>query len=140
MEIKDILLILLPIISGLIGSYCTYYFTLRAKRISEILKYKEEKYANLTVLLQGFVGNTTSLDLKRKFFEEQYRSWLYASDDVIRSINRMIALIIEHKGQDVPKVLGKKTVGEVILSMRKDLIGKTSVAPEEFYYTSVIKD
>ncbi|EKO96084.1 hypothetical protein LEP1GSC057_4567 [Leptospira interrogans str. Brem 329] len=39
----------------------------------------------------------------------------------------MIALIIEHKGQDVPKVLGKKAVGEVILSMRKDLIGKTSV-------------
>lgn len=35
-------------------------------------------YAKLLIKLQGFVGVTSSGQLKREFFEEQYQSWLYA--------------------------------------------------------------
>ena len=60
MENNLIILILLPIISAVAGSYLTYYFTNKAKKNEAILKFKEEKYSNLLILLQGFVGKTTS--------------------------------------------------------------------------------
>jgi len=74
LEIKDILIVLLPIISGIGGSYLTYYFTGKSRRDEAILKFKEEKYTTLLVLLQGFMGRTATGETKRKFFEEQYRS------------------------------------------------------------------
>lgn len=39
-----------------------------------MIKFKEEKYSNLIVALKGFVGSTSSVDLKKKFFQEQYKS------------------------------------------------------------------
>jgi flagellar basal body-associated protein FliL len=68
------LLLVVPIITGLAGSYLTYYFTIKSKQQESILKFKEEKYSNLLILLQGFVGNTVSGDTKKRFFEEQYKS------------------------------------------------------------------
>ncbi len=67
MDIKTILLILIPVITAVLGSYLTYYFTIKSKKSEAILKFKEEKYSNLLILLQGFVGKTTSGETKRKF-------------------------------------------------------------------------
>ncbi|MCG9969991.1 hypothetical protein L9W92_18555 [Pelotomaculum terephthalicicum JT] len=92
MGIKDVLLIVVPILSGIFGSYLTYYFTVKSKRNEAIFKFKEEKYTKLLILLKGFVGNTTSAELKRQFFDEQYKSWIYCSDEVVKSINDMIKL------------------------------------------------
>jgi len=73
------------------------YFTSKTKRNEAILKYKEDKYSNLLVLLQGFVGLTASSETKKKFFEEQHRSWLYCSAGVVTAINDMIELAISEK-------------------------------------------
>lgn len=73
MSSKDVLHLLLPMLTAVVGSYLTYYFTNRSKRNEAILRFKEEKYGNMLVLLQGFVGNTSAGETKRKFFEEQYR-------------------------------------------------------------------
>ena len=54
MDTKDILLIVFPFISGVISACITYFFTLRAKKNENILKFKEEKYANLLI---NFVYN-----------------------------------------------------------------------------------
>lgn len=51
-------LVLLPIIAGLISSYLTYYFAKKSKKSEVILKFKEEKYANL--LPEKSVKNDTS--------------------------------------------------------------------------------
>jgi len=67
MEIKNIFLILIPIITALLSSYLTYYFAIKSKKNEAILKFKEEKYSNLLILLQGFIGKTTSGETKRKF-------------------------------------------------------------------------
>ena len=75
--------------------FLAFLFTSRAKRDEAALRFKEEKYAKLLIKLQGFVGSTTSAQLKREFFEEQYQSWLYASDEVVKSINDLIRLVIE---------------------------------------------
>ncbi len=125
---------LLPILTAIIGSYLTYFFASRSKREEIILKYKEEKYANLLVLLQGFVGSTATSETKRK----QYRSWIYSSDEVVVGLNDMVSLVIDSKGKVPDPELGKKVVGNIVLAMRKDLNGKTNLKYTDFRYTDVI--
>ena len=138
METKDILLIILPVFSAILGSYFTYYFTIKSRKKEAISKFKEEKYSNLIVALQGFVGSTVSSEKKRKFFEEQYKSWLYGSDEVIKSINELIELLIKENGKVPNPDEGRKIIGNIILKMRKDLLGKTDLTFMDFRYTDVI--
>ncbi len=137
-ETKNILLILIPIITAVISSYLTYYFTVKSKKTEAILKFKEEKYSNLLILLQGFVGRTTSGNTKRKFFEEQYKSWLYCSDKVVKATNEMVQLVIDSRGKEPDQEKGKKAIGNIVLEMRKDLLGKTELTSDDFRYTDVI--
>jgi DNA-directed RNA polymerase subunit E'/Rpb7 len=138
MEIKDILLVALPIMTAILSSYLTYYFAIKSKQKETITRFNEEKYSNLIIALQGFVGSTVSVETKRKFFEEQYKSWLYSSDEVVNSINELIRLLIEERGKDPNPEKGQKTIGNIILAMRKDLLGKTKLTNKDFRYTDVI--
>ena len=140
MDIKTVLLILIPIIAAAISSYLTYYFAVRSRKTEAVLKFKEEKYSNLLILLQGFVGKTTSGQTKRRFFEEQYKSWLYCSDEVIKAINNMVQLVIDSKGNKPNPEEGIRAVGNIVLAMRKDLLGKTKLSYVNFRYTDVIED
>ncbi len=139
MDYNNLLLIFTSLVVAIISSYLTYYFTIESKRKESILRFKEEKYSNLIIFLQGFVGNTVNAETKKKFFEEQYKSWLYSSDGVVKSINEMIKLIVEAKGKEPDKKSWKKLVGNIILEMRKDLLKKTKLSHEDFIYTDVIK-
>jgi len=138
MDVKTILLILIPILTAILSSYLTYYFTSKAKKNEAILKYKEDKYSNLLVLLQGFVGLTASGETKKKFFEEQYRSWLYCSDGVVTAINAMTELVINEKGNNPNPETGRKIIGNIVLEMRKDLLGNTHLNSKDFRYIDVI--
>ncbi len=138
METKDILLIILPILTALLSSYLTYFFAIRSKQKEAKLKFKEEKYSILIIALQGFVGSTVSSETKRTFFEEQYKSWLYSSDEVIESINNLIQLLIDERGKTPDPEKGRKIIGTIILEMRKDLLGKTNLSHQDFRYTDVI--
>ncbi|WP_041958746.1 hypothetical protein [Sulfurospirillum arsenophilum] len=134
MEINSIL----PIFTLVLGSYLTYYFANKSKREEAVLKYKEEKYVNLLVLLRGFVGSSANAETKRKFFEEQYKSWIYSSDDVVRAINAMVKLVIDSKGKDPDPAKGREVIGNIVLAMRKDLKGKTNLNFSDFVYTDVL--
>jgi hypothetical protein len=129
---------ILPILTAIISSYLTYYFAIKSKRDEAILKYKEEKYSNLLVLLQGFVGATANSKTKKEFFEEQYKSWLYSSDEVTEAINKMIQLVIELDGKNPNPEEGRKAVGNIIVAIRKDLLGKTTLDYSSFRYTDVV--
>jgi DNA-directed RNA polymerase subunit E'/Rpb7 len=117
----------------------SYYFTSTSKKLEAILKFREEKYSNLLILLQGFVGNTTSYETKKKFFEEQYKSWIYCSDEVVIAINELVQLVIKSQGKEPNAEEGRKAVGNIVLAMRKDLLGKTTLSYKDFSYTDVIK-
>lgn len=130
--------LLAPLIAGILGSYLTYYFTSKSKRNEAIVKFKEEKYSKLLLKLQGFVGATTDGKTKREFFEEQYQSWLYCSDEVVEAINHLINLVIENKGKTPNPEEGRKAVGNLVLAMRKDLLGKTGLDYKAFRYTDVL--
>lgn len=139
METKDILLIALPVMTAIISSYLTYYFAIKSKQKEAITKFKEEKYSNLIIALQGFVGSTVSAEIKRIFFEEQYKSWLYSLDEVVVSINKLIQLLIDERGKNPNPENGQKIIGNIILAMRKDLLGKTKLTYKDFRYTDVIR-
>ena len=134
MEVNTIL----PILTAIISSYLTYYFAIKSKRDEAILKYKEEKYSNLLVLLQGFFGTTANSKIKKEFFEEQYKSWLYSSDEVTEAINKMIQLVIESDGKNPNPEEDRKAVGNIIVAIRKDLLGKTTLDYSSFRYTDVV--
>lgn len=104
-----------------------------------MVKFKEEKYSNLIIALKGFVGSTVSPEKKINFFEEQYKSWLYSSDDVVKSVNALVNLLIEERGKEPDPEKGRRVVGDIILEMRKDLLGKTRLTYKDFRYTDVIK-
>lgn len=128
--------LLLAIVTALVTSILTYHFTNKAKRAEAMLRFREEKYAKLLVLLEGFVGNTASAETKRAFFKEQHESWLYCSDEVTEVINKMIKLVSNTKG--VVRVEGEDPVGAIVLAMRKDLLGKTKLQASDFRYIDVI--
>jgi len=129
----------LPIITAILGSYLTYYFTSKTKKNDAIIKYKEEKYSNLLLLLQGFVGSTANSKTKKKFFEEQYKSWLYSSDEVVEAINKMVKLVIQSKNSPIDPEEGRKAVGNIIVAMRKDLLGNSKLDFSSFIYTDVVE-
>lgn len=134
----DIQHILIPIFFAVVSSYVTYYFTAKSKKDEAILRFKEEKYVALLVYLQGFIGKTASGETKRRFFEEQYKSWLYSSDGVVRAVNNMIHLVMNAKGKNPDAEVGGRAVGNIVLEMRKDLLGKTDLKQGDFRYTDVI--
>ncbi len=103
-----------------------------------MVRFKEEKYAKLLLKLQGFIGTTTSGALKREFFDEQYQSWLYASDGVVTAINVLVTLVIESRGKDPDSETGRRAVGNIVLAMRRDLLGGTSLDYRSFRYTNVV--
>ena len=138
MSIASTAQILIPILTAIAGSYLTFYFTSRSKKEEAIIRFKEEKYANLLIKMQGFIGKTTSGKSKKEFFEEQYQSWLYCSDDVVEAINNMVHLVINSHGKPPNPEEGRRAVGNIVLAMRKDLLGKTKLDYTAFQYTDVI--
>ena len=136
---KEVLIALVPLGSAGLGAFLAYLFTSRAKRDESMIRFKEEKYAKLLVKLQGFVGATTSAQLKREFFEEQYQSWLYASDEVVEALNGLVGLVKEGQGAAPNAEIGRKAVGDLVLAMRRDLLGKTKLGFAAFQYTDVLE-
>jgi len=126
------------ILTSFITSLFTYFFAISKKKSENMMKFKEEKYANLLLLMQGFVGKTASGDLKRKFFEEQYKSWLYSSDNVILAINDLVKILVEEKGKAPNPEKGREVIGNIVFQMRKDLYGETNLTSKDFGYIDVI--
>lgn len=122
--------------TALVTSILTYHFTNKATKAAAVMKFREEKYAKLLVLLEGFVGETASAEKKREFFKKQHESWLYCSDEVTEAINHLIKLVANTKG--MVKVKDEDPVGNIVMAMRKDLLGKTKLAPSDFRYIDVI--
>ncbi|MEQ9168889.1 MAG: hypothetical protein RLO12_21705 [Fulvivirga sp.] len=137
---KNILLVLLPILAGLLGSYLTYYWTLRSKRIEAIQKFKEEKYSNLILHLQGFTGSNATTEKKLAFFEEQYKSWLYASDDVVLAMKDMIDYLLKTQFDPKYQEEQRDVIAEVIVAIRKDMLKKSKLSKKDFRFTSVMDD
>ena len=125
------------IIMGVISTFLTYYFTIKSKKSEMIFKFKEKRYSNLLILLQAFIETTSSKEMIETFFQEYYKSWIYSSDDVVRTINTMVKRLIELKRKNPERKEGKQLIGNIVLAMRKDLLNKTKLNWEDFKYIDV---
>lgn len=74
---------------------------------------------------------------KREFFNEQYQSWLYCSDEVVEAINNLIQLVISLNDKAPDPESGRQAVGNIVVAMRKDLLGNTKLDFKSFRYTDV---
>jgi hypothetical protein len=137
-HIKDFLLVVLPILTAILSSFLTYIFSTREKKLDTVRKFKEEKYTNLILLLQSFMYSTVSSNGKKKFFEENYKSWLYCSDNVTRAINDFVNFFSGKPGLINDTKDGHELIGKIILEMRKDLLGKTKLNISDFKYIDVV--
>ena len=52
----------------------------------------------------------------------------------------MVELVITSKSSSADPENGRKAVGNIVIAMRNDLLGKTSLTPDDFHYTDVIED
>lgn len=127
----------IALFSALTGGYISFYFASKAKRDEAIIKFREEKYSNLLILLKGFVGDTANSETKRQFFDEQYRSWIYSSDEVVSTINNLVELVKENERKEPNIEEGREAIGNIVLAMRKDLLNKTNLTHKDFTYTDV---
>ncbi len=130
---------ILALVSAIVGGFVSYYFASKSKKFEAVLKFREEKYSNLLILLQGFVGESANYETKKRFFDEQYKSWIYSSDEVVIAINNLVKLVIDSKGQEPDHDAGRKAIGDIVIAMRKDLLGKTKLNYLDFRYTDVLK-
>jgi len=53
-------------------------------------------------------------------------------------INEMIQLVIDSKNDKIDSIKGQNAVGNIVLEMRKDLLGKTKLSAKDFTYVDVI--
>ena len=134
--------ILIPVIVGiiaLIGGFVTWCLNERSKRIYEEYKRKEEKYSNLIRSLRGFYISLSDKELEKKlrteFLNQLNLCWMYCPDEVIyKAYNFLFTVRADQKQSDEKR---EKAIGEFILAIRKDLIGRkplkeTKLRPEDF--------
>lgn len=136
MTINSWTTILFPIISALLASYLTYYWSKKSRIDEAILRYKEEKYGNLLVSIQGFVIGAVSLDKKQLFLDERSRASLYCSDEVSTALNELLHLAFRDNLKEEADI----AYGKIVIAMRKDLGHKTNLNPEQFQFYFVSGD
>lgn len=141
--LMEILKIGIPLIlGGFGGSLLTHYLAVRRERTSAMFIEKRKNYEKLLDAIKGFIrGNP---DEKQEFIYEMNRSWLYASDEVVRKTRRFLDLYVDHTSQGshfVPAKQSDPIMGSILLAMRKDLgLKKTKLDSDEFYTVNVTRD
>ncbi|MEQ1864548.1 MAG: hypothetical protein ABL996_07825 [Micropepsaceae bacterium] len=82
----------------------------------------ERLSGSLRIFIQGqFAAPKVALDRRQDFLDSYAASWLWASDDLIRSLNTFILLNLRIPAEDDPKQRQLKSAYfEVLLRMRKE--------------------
>lgn len=130
--------ILIPVVAALIAlgsGLLTFHLNECSKRRYEEYKRREERYASLIRSLKGFYETSPSEEKKTEFLDQVSLCWMYCPDDVINRAYRFLSTV--RTGQKYSKKDQEKAVGELILEIRRDLIGrkplrKTVLRPEQF--------
>lgn len=137
---KDVLIIVLPILTAFFSINMTKNKDLELKTTEEKIRRYERI---ISYLKNGFMGSTLSNEDKHlnkmKYYEETYVVWLYASDEVILSINEFafdFAIYSKTPSIDSEKKV-QLTAGKLLLAMRNDTRGKTKLKETDFISTEV---
>lgn len=123
----------------LLGAVIAWFANEWRKRGWEEYQRKEDQYQELINSLKGFYISSWNPEEskihKNNFIDQLNLCWMYCPDDVIRKAYAFISTV--HTGQKSSDNEKEKALGELILSIRKDLISRkvlsgTTLRPEDF--------
>ena len=112
----EIIIIVLTAIFG----FFTWYLNENSKIAHENYVRREQRYSILVSCIHGFSVDTDDKDMRDKFIKELDQCWLYCSDEVILKAYSFLDTVA--RGSIATENDQKKGLGELILSIRKDLI------------------
>lgn len=122
--VLDFLKFFLP----LAGAAVAWFINERRKRSTEEYERKERRYSALVDSLQGFYVTAPpdrAREEKAQFLRELNNCWLYCPDEVIRKAYVFLATV--HTGANSTDEAKEKAVGELVLSIRQDLLSRSTV-------------
>jgi len=125
---------LIPVLAALLSALLASWLTEQHLKKELVCKFKEQKYSELMFLLQAFFSNSKNNEMRQEFYNELYRSRIYASDDVLKKINLFFDWFDSNGGNPNNGPNGQKLIGELCLLMRNELLGKTSLVASDFKY------
>lgn len=94
----------------------------------------EVRYFNMLTNLTGFYAGTLDKKQIETFYEHYRVAWLYAPDEVIKSINNFLIAV---GGAPTTETGAEKATRKMIFEMRRAFKGKTKLKPEEFLFITV---
>ena len=107
----------------------------RSNRLKARRRFKEKRYGWLVVLLeQAYVGKSASVETKKLFYAEYYKSWLYCSSQVIEAMNKFRRLF-EGKQGDINPMLANPRIEQLVRAMREDSGTAHSLKSGDVYYS-----
>ncbi|MEL7627052.1 MAG: hypothetical protein AAGU15_09365 [Anaerolineaceae bacterium] len=120
---------------ALVAGLITLFINERNKRSEQEYKRKEERYIELVNALRGFYIDSFDKEKRENFLRQVNLCWLYCPDEVIQTAYSFLMMV--HTGQKQQDADKEKAVGEFMLAVRMDLIGRrpvksTSLKPEDF--------
>jgi Pyruvate/2-oxoacid:ferredoxin oxidoreductase delta subunit len=120
---------------ALVAGLITLFINERNKRSEQEYKRKEERYIELVNALRGFYIDSFDKEKTENFLRQVNLCWLYCPDEVIQTAYKFLMMV--HTGQKQQDADKEKAVGEFILAIRMDLIGRkpvksTSLKSEDF--------
>lgn len=112
----------------LAGAAIAWFINERRKRSAEEYERKERRYSALVDSLQGFYVTKSpeqARQLKAQFLQELNNCWLYCPDEVIHKAYAFLSTV--HTGANSTDEAKEKAVGELVLSIRQDLLSRSTV-------------
>jgi hypothetical protein len=129
---KEFWILFVPLITAVIS----WIFNEKAKRFEKNQVMKEERYFKLINCLEGFYESINDPLLKTQFINELKLCWLYAPDSIIRKGNEFLSTV--KLGNISTSEEKEKALAEFVLSIRKDMQGKSTLNHNDFNtFTSV---
>lgn len=100
----------------------------------ELKKYynKQEQMSKILGSLAGFRSGLTDPDMQETSYEAYRQLWLYAPDEVIRSINEFYFSTGARRVSDDELSEADKALSGMILQLRKNIYGKTELKRTDY--------
>ncbi len=120
----------------LVIGYCVQSCLSQHQEIA-LKKYNEkiERYTKLLQAMPGFYGKGIKED-KEKFLEAYRIAWLFASDEVIVSINEFLKVIDSKNSGKFTVEKQLFALSKVVYCIRKDIMeDETKILPKDFKHT-----
>ena len=128
------------VIGGFFGYFIKHFLDLRYSKKLEEMNSKRQVYESVIDSLNVFIsGRNNSENTKDKFLQSYARMWLWASDDVIKSVGLHLdqQVRIARNSKDVSKDELKASFAAPVIEMRKDLgYPQTTLKKQDYKFVS----